>query len=153
MAHRRLSVSGDAAAPYERVWDLLTDWDRHDEWMFATTAIGGSGTGARLEARTAVGPIGFTDSMVITGWYPPRNGRAGRCVVRHTGKLIKGVGGFEVRPLDDGGSRVTWTEDVDLPLGVLGEIGWVGAEPAIRAVLRVSLWRLARLAEAPVAVR
>lgn len=153
MAYRRLSVSGDAAAPYDRVWDLLTDWERHDEWMVATTATGGTGAGARVEARTALGPIGFTDTMLITGWHPPRNGRAGRCVVRHTGALVKGVGSFEVRALDSGGSRVTWTEDVELPLGVLGEIGWVGVAPAARALLRVSLWRLARLAAAPVAVR
>ena len=153
MAHRRLSVSGDAAAPYDRVWDLLTDWERHDEWMVATTATGGTGAGARVAARTALGPIGFTDSMVITGWHPPRNGRAGRCVVRHTGALVKGVGSFEVHARDSGGSRVTWTEDVELPLGVLGAIGWVGVAPAARALLRVSLWRLARLAAAPVPVR
>ena len=140
-------MSGDAAASSDRVWDLLTDWERHDEWMVATRATGGTGNGARLEARTGIGPVGFTDSMVITGWYPPRNGRAGRCVVRHTGALVKGIGSFEVHALEDGGSRVIWTEDVDLPLGVLGEIGWVGVEPAARAVLRVSLWRLARLAQ------
>lgn len=146
-------MSGDADAPCDRVWDLLTDWERHDEWMVATTATGGTGAGARLEARTAIGPIGFTDTMLITGWHPPRNGRGGRCVVRHTGALIKGVGCFEVHPLDAGTSRVTWTEDVELPLGVLGEIGWVGVAPAARAMLRFSLWRLARLTRSPVEVR
>lgn len=147
MAHRRLSASGDAAAPTWRVWDLLTDWDRHHEWMVATTAAGGTGTGARLEARTGIGPVGFTDSMVITGWHPPRNGGDGRCVVRHTGALVRGVGRFEVRALDIGLTRVTWTEDVDLPLGILGEVAWVALGPVARAVLRFSLIRLARLAE------
>lgn len=147
MAHRRLSVSSDSAASAGRVWNLLTDWDRHHEWMFATTAVGGTGTGARLEARTAIGPVGFTDTMVITGWHPPRDGRDGRCVVRHTGALVKGVGRFEVRALTGGYTRVIWTEDVKVPLGVLGEVAWVGVEPTVRAVLRFSLIRLARLAE------
>jgi carbon monoxide dehydrogenase subunit G len=146
MARRRIWVSTEAAAPADRVWDLLTDWDRHDEWMIGTTATGGTGTGARVEARTALGPLGFTDTMIITGWHPPRNGRDGRCVVRHTGALIRGVGRFEVRELDSGMTRVTWTEDINLPLGVLGEIGWVAVEPAARVMLRVSLWRLSRLA-------
>ena len=147
MAHRRLSVSSDSAASTGRVWDLLTDWDRHHEWMFATTAVGGSGTGARLEARTGIGPIGFTDTMVITGWHPPRDGRDGRCVVRHTGALVKGVGRFEVRALAGGYTRVIWTEVVNVPLGILGEVAWVGVEPTVRTALRFSLIRLARLAE------
>jgi hypothetical protein len=33
------------------------------------------------------GPAGFTDTMKITEWDPPR-----RCVVRHTGRAVRGTG-------------------------------------------------------------
>jgi uncharacterized protein YndB with AHSA1/START domain len=63
----------------EKVWAVAMDWSRQGEWIPATQVRGGTGVGARVVARTAVGPVGFTDTMVITEWDPPR-----RCVVRHT---------------------------------------------------------------------
>lgn len=145
MTRRRLIVSADAAAEADRVWQVLTDWERHDEWMFATDAVGGTGTGARVEAWTGIGPVGFRDVMIITGWHPPRAGRRGRCIVRHTGSVVRGVGRFEVLPLIDRRCRVIWTEDLDVPFGLLGEVGWICAGPVARAVLRHSLRRLTRL--------
>ena len=64
--------------------------------------------GARLRAFTGVGPLGFTDTMEIVEWEPPR-----RCVVRHTGKVVRGDGVFEVVPLGPAGpgssGRSCWT--------------------------------------------
>src|SRR5690349_25001471 len=94
MTERRLRTSFEVAAPADQAWALLVDWARHDEWMFGTSVhVTGAGAGARLAARTAFGPVRFTDTMVVTVWEPPR-----RCLVRHTGRVVRGEGGFEVEP-------------------------------------------------------
>ncbi|HUZ24119.1 MAG TPA: hypothetical protein VMV07_10190 [Streptosporangiaceae bacterium] len=54
------------AAP-ERVWQVAMDWSRQGEWIPATDVSGGSGIGAQVVARTAVGPVGFTDTGSVGG--------------------------------------------------------------------------------------
>ncbi len=133
-------------APVEAVWAAVVDWERQDEWMLGTRVrvVGGrsEGMGARLEAVTGVGPLAVTDPMVVTEWEPPN-----RCVVRHTGPVVRGIGVFEVLALPHGRSRFVWTEELDLPLGLLGRAGWSLVRPAMVAGVRTSLRRLARRVE------
>ena len=137
-----LVVTQDVAAPAERVFAVLTDWGVHDRWMLLTRAEGGRGVGERVSAFTGLGRVGFLDTMTITLWEPPE-----RAVVRHTGKVVRGSGAFEVEVLGPGRSRVVWSEWVDLPLGALGRAGWPLARPAMRFFLQLSLRRLARYVE------
>ncbi|HZU56391.1 MAG TPA: SRPBCC family protein [Actinocrinis sp.] len=142
MATAHLSVSVLVSAPVQEVWDATTDWERQSGWMLGTrvrgTAQGGRGVGGGIEAWTGIGPIGFLDTMVITAWEPPH-----RCLVEHTGRLLKGSGAFEVADAGDGVSRLTWTEDIKLPLGVLGRIGWPLVRPVVRLGIAHSLGKLA----------
>jgi carbon monoxide dehydrogenase subunit G len=137
-----LVVTQVVEAPAQQVWDLLTDWDRHDGWMLLTRAEGGHGVGETLSAFTGVGPVGFLDTMTITVWEPPH-----RAVVRHTGRVVRGSGAFEVEQLAPGRSRVVWSEWIQLPLGVLGRLGWPLVRPVLRLFVQVSLRRLARQVE------
>lgn len=137
-----LVVRQDVDAPPERVFAALTDWEAHDRWMVLTRAEGGHGPGARIEAFTGIGRVGFLDTMTITLWEPPE-----RAVVRHTGKVVRGSGAFEVETVAPGRSRVVWTEWVELPLGALGRLGWPLARPGLRFFLQLSLRRLARYVE------
>lgn len=141
-----VTVPADAAP--ERVFAVLTDWDRHGEWMFLTRAWvvagDGRGAGSRLAAFTGVGPVGFLDTMEITRWEPPHT-----VAVRHTGRVVRGTGAFHVRPRPGGGSTIRWEERLDLPFGPVGRLGWPVARPVSAYLLRLSLRRLARLAEAP----
>jgi uncharacterized protein YndB with AHSA1/START domain len=150
-------------APVEAVWAAVVDWDRQSAWVLGTTVRattnGGVGLGGGLEAYTGVGQppsgdrgllnVGFTDTMVITEWEPPH-----RCTVRHTGRVVRGEGVFEVFALPGGRSRFVWTERLDLPagrhghLGRLSRLGWPLAKPVLAAGARVSLRRLATLVEA-----
>jgi carbon monoxide dehydrogenase subunit G len=136
------------AAP-ERVWQVAMDWSRQGEWIPATQVHGGTGVGAQVVARTAVGPVGFTDTMIITEWDPPR-----RCVVRHTGRVVRGDGIFEVIPHGEL-TEFRWTELVELPLPAALQRGsarqatqflgrWAVA-PLARRSLQHALTRFARL--------
>lgn len=136
-----LSVSVHLGAPVERVWAATTDWEAQSAWMIGTrvrsTAQDGQGVGGGIEAWTGIGPFGFLDTMVITAWDPPH-----RCLVRHTGRVVRGTGAFEVAPAPGGGSVLTWSEDLNLPGGRLGRLGWWALRPAVRLGLAHSLARL-----------
>jgi hypothetical protein len=121
----------------------MTDWSLHDKWMLLTRASGGRSQGASIRAFTGVGRFGFLDTMTIVVWEPPR-----RCVARHTGRVVRGTGAFEVLDLGDGRSRVIWSEWFDLPFGRLGRLGWPLVRPIARMGIALSLRRLARYVEA-----
>ncbi len=142
-----LVLTVDVDAPVEQTWAGATDWAGQGEWMLGTrvrpTVQGGQGVGGGIEAFTGVGPLGFLDRMEITLWEPPH-----RCHVRHLGRVVRGTGAFEVEPLAAGRSRFVWREDLDLPLGVLGRLGWPLVRPAFAYGVQVSLRRFARWVEA-----
>jgi uncharacterized protein YndB with AHSA1/START domain len=134
-----LVLTQEVDAPAEQVWDALTDWAAHDRWMLLTRAEGDRAEGGEIRAFTGLGRVGFLDTMTITVWEPPR-----RAVVRHTGKVVRGSGAFEVEELGGGRSRVVWSEWVLLPLGAVGQLLWPVARIPLRVLLQVSLRRLAR---------
>ena len=132
----RVTVAAEPAA----TWRAATDWPRQHEWIWATRVSGGHGTGAEVTGRTGIGPIGFTDRMVITEWDPPR-----RCVLKHTGRVVRGMGIFEVVPRGPG-SQFRWTEDLQLPVpSAVGRLAGLVITPVAEWALRSSLRRFARL--------
>jgi hypothetical protein len=142
MSRAAVHASVDVPAPAEQVWPLLTDWERHREWVPLTTAEGGAAKGESIEARTGAGPLSFLDTMVIEDWLPPT-----RVIVRHTGWPIRGQGRFDLLDLPGGRCRVTWAELIELPLGPAGRVGWIAVGPLVRLMLHTSLRRLAKLFE------
>jgi hypothetical protein len=108
--------------------------------MLGTRVHGGHGVGAELVARTGAGPVGFADTMVITEWDPPH-----RCVVRHTGRVVRGSGSFEV--IDRGhGSEFRWIERLELLRLINGRAGRAIIRPLAQWGLDASLRRFARYA-------
>jgi hypothetical protein len=140
MASCHAEASIDLPLDPQAAWDVVMDWERQSRWMLLTRVWGtendGQGVGGGVAARTSVGPLGFTDDMVITHWDPPRE-----CTVKHLGTIVRGTGTFTVRPAP-GGSTFTWSEDVIPPLGRLGSAGWPLARPAFELMMRTSLKRL-----------
>ena len=138
-----LALHVDVDAPAEVTWAAVVDWAAQGDWMLGTRVSGGHGVGARVEAFTGVGRLGFADVMEITLWQPPR-----ACHVRHLGRVVRGTGAFEVEPRGDGRSRFVWREDLDLPLGLLGRVGWPLVRPFFAYGVQLSLRRFARSVEA-----
>jgi hypothetical protein len=143
-----LVVTRVVEAPAQEVWDVLTDWPVHDQWMVLTRAEGGSAVGESICAFTGIGRVGFTDTMTIVVWEPPR-----RAVVRHTGKVVRGSGAFEVESLGPNRSVVVWSEWVTLPFGPLGRLAWPVAKLVVGRFVAFSLGRLARYIETGGAAR
>lgn len=146
---RRSSISVDVLLDlsHEDAWTAVTDWPSQSDWVFATTvrntANGGVGVGGGLEAFSGFGRIGVLDTMVITEWEPPR-----RVVVEHTGSVVRGIGVFEVFALPGGRSRFVWSEELELPLGVVGRSSWPLVRPFFALGVGRSLQKFKRLAEA-----
>jgi uncharacterized protein YndB with AHSA1/START domain len=151
-----LVLSVEVAAPPEQVWAALVDWESQGEWMLLTDVVtedgdgrvpGAQGVGGRLAARTGIPlpggrRLGVLDTMLITAWVPPA-----RVDVRHLGRVVRGTGTFEVVPRGESASTFVWTEQLDLPLGRLGQLGWPLVRPAMAAGVRLSLKRFAAYAE------
>lgn len=139
--------------PADRVWDLLTDWEAQPDWMVdarsvTVTSPHRSGVGVTIDVPTTIA-LGLTvlDVMEVTEWVEGR-----KIGVRHTGRVIKGSGAFEVAPthLPNGGEGTifTWTEDIDAPLGRLGDlVATYTAVQVVAFVFRRSLRALKRVAE------
>lgn len=102
----------------------------------------GNGVGGRLEAWTGAGRVGFLDTMVITEWDPPR-----RVVVEHTGRVVRGIGIMEVQPAPGDTSLFVWAEELEIPLGAIGRMGWPLVRPVFSAGVKSSLKKFAALVE------
>jgi hypothetical protein len=132
------------AAPPEAVFAAVADWEGQTEWVALTTVTADGGphrVGERLVADTRLLGVGFRDPMEVTRFDPPS-----RIDVRHLGRVVRGTGTFLVEPAP-GGAWFVWAEDVELPLGVAGRLGFAVVGPAFRLLLRRSLRRLARRVE------
>jgi uncharacterized protein YndB with AHSA1/START domain len=138
------------AAPPEVVFAAVSDWEAQSEWVALTTVTvdreaeggpDGHRVGERLTAVTRLAGVGFRDPMEVTRWEPPHLAE-----VRHLGRVVRGTGTFTVAPAP-GGAWFTWAEDLDLPLGAVGRLGFAVVRPAFELMLRRSLARLARRVE------
>lgn len=131
-----LTLHIDVDAPPETVFAAALDWERQHEWILATRVrvVSGDGrsVGSEVTATTGIGPLGITDTMRLTVWAPPR-----RCEVVHTGRVVRGTAAFAVQPRGRGSSRFVWSEQLDLPLGAVGRLGF-------RVLRPVFAWGLAR---------
>ncbi len=134
------------AAPVETVFEAFSQWSEQGRWMLGTrvdvTKGDGHSVGSELAAFTGTGRVGFLDTMVITRWEPPY-----RVDVLHTGRVVRGTGTMEVVALPGGRSRFIWSEDLDLPLGMLGRIGWPIVRPGFLQGVKASLQAFGRLVE------
>jgi hypothetical protein len=137
-----LTMRVDVDPPPETVFAAATDWERQGEWMLGTTVRvrrgDGRSVGSELAAVTGIGGIGVTDRMQITIWDAPA-----RCEMRHLGQVVRGTGIFAVQPRGRDAATFEWTEQLELPLGVLGAAGWPLVRPVFGWGLRLSLNRFA----------
>lgn len=145
----RLEVDRQVDAPRELVWRVLTDWERQPEWMVDARSVEvltpqREGVGVTIRCPTNLLGVTVEDVMRVTSWRAQEE-----LEVTHLGRVITGSGAFLLSDTPDGGTRITWWEQVTPPFGALGEWGATALVlPILRRVFSRSLGRLARLAEA-----
>jgi carbon monoxide dehydrogenase subunit G len=142
----RFHVSVHVEASPARVWEILCDWEGSAAWMVDATTVEIVGTrregpGTHVKAVTTIAGAPLTDEMVVTAWDPPHT-----IEVMHVGWPIKGPAWFSIAPEGDG-TRFEWGEELEAPLGPLGELGGRVLRRPIERVLRASALKLKALAE------
>lgn len=142
----RIHAETHVEAPPRQVWDVLVDWEGQARWMRAARRVEvvGSqraGVGVRLRCPTTLAGVTFTDELVTTEWDDPN-----LLGVRHDGWFIRGVATFELTATPHG-TRVLWQEEIDPPLGPLGEAAATVLVPAVDRLFRADLAALKRICE------
>jgi carbon monoxide dehydrogenase subunit G len=143
----RLEIEQQVAASPQAVWDVLTEWERQPEWMLDAKEVHvltpeRTGVGVTIRCPTNLLGVTVQDVMRVTRWEEPRV-----LEIVHLGRIITGSGAFELEE-HDGGTSLRWWEEVDPPLGALGEWGATALVlPILRRIFGRSLANLAELAE------
>jgi uncharacterized membrane protein len=143
----RIEVMTHVEAPPERVWAVLTDWERQADWMVDASRVTvlsdkREGVGVALRCRTNILGATVDDDLEVTEWEEPAI-----LGVRHLGRLIRGAGAFEIHATPHG-SRVVWWEEAQAPFGAVGDaVAGLAVVPWATRVFRRSLARFKRLAE------
>lgn len=139
-------VAGYIEAPVGRVWDVLCDWEGSDAWMVDATTVDvvgeqRQGVGTRVQAVTKIAGIPLTDRFTVTAWEHER-----LIAIMHHRWPIRGLAWWEISSAGTG-TFMEWAEELDPPLGPLGEIGGMVLKRPIEKVLAKSFGKLKRLAE------
>ena len=107
------------------------DWERQAEWMRDADSVqvrspNREGLGVVVAVKTRVFNVpAFTEMLEVVGWAPPT-----LLVVAHR-RGIGGRGEWLLEPVF-GGTLFTWTEDLRLPIPVLGELALRVYRPFMR---------------------
>jgi hypothetical protein len=140
----RVEAFLDLAASPERVWSSIERWEEQSRWIRDAVWVRlltpeRAGVGARIEVLNRVFHVPlFTEQLEVVGWEPPRT-----MAMAHR-SFVRGTGTWSLEPVD-GSTRFTWTEELSLPIPVLGELALLVYRPFLRRQMRRSLANLQRL--------
>lgn len=140
----RIDASIGLPAPPQEVWGLLLDWEEQARWMKDADSVRvltsrREGVGTRLAVRTRVWNVPlFTEELEVVLWDPPR-----RLVMAHR-SFVRGVGTWALEP-EGSGTRFRWTEDLSLPVPLLGELALIVYRRFMRQLMRGALANLRAL--------
>ena len=142
----RVEATRVLPAPPEEVWKHVRRWEDQSRWIrdavwvrVLTTEREGEGVRVRVLNRVLGVPL-FTEQLEVVEWDPPS-----RMVMAHR-RFVRGVGTWALR--ERGAATVfTWTEELWLPIPVLGALALWVYRPFMRRLMRGSLANLQRAIE------
>lgn len=137
----KVTVAEIIPAPIGEVWDEVSQLGRHAEWMVDAEAVEivsaqRTGVGTVMRVPTRVGPLTTVDWIIVTGWV-----EGAWIEVVHVG-TVSGHGSFQLDPLGMA-TKMTWSEEIDLPVVFGGLLAEPFAGTIIGAIWRRNLRRLA----------
>ena len=139
-----VEASRDLAASSERVWSSIERWEEQSRWIRDAVWVRlltpeRAGVGARIEVLNRVLHVPlFTEQLEVVEWQPRH-----RMVMAHR-SFVRGTGTWSLEPVD-GSTRFIWTEELSLPIPLLGELALLAYRPFLRRLMRGSLANLQRL--------
>ena len=142
----RLVAEAGLPVPPREAWDMLVAWETQAAWMqdadrVAVESDARAGVGTMVAVRTRVLNIPlFTERLEVIAWEPPH-----RLLMAHR-SFIAGTGTWELEPAGSG-SRFRWTEDIALPVPILGELALAAYRPIMRRLMSRSMAALRRTIE------
>lgn len=143
----RVEAFRDLTASPERAWSSVERWEEQSRWIRDAVRVRlltpeRAGVGTRIEVKNRVLHVPlFTEQLEVVGWDPPR-----RMVMAHR-SFVRGTGTWSLEPVD-GSTMFTWTEELSLPIPILGELALLMYRPFLRRLMRGSLANLQRLISA-----
>jgi uncharacterized protein YndB with AHSA1/START domain len=143
----RVQASIVFASDRERVWSVLIRWEEQPRWMqdavwVRVVSARREGVGARIRVKNRVLHVPlFAEELEVVAWDPPE-----RMQMAHR-SFVRGVGTWELEPGREG-TRFTWTEDLSLPIPLLGELALVVYRPFLRRLMGRGLRTLQGLVDA-----
>ncbi|MEX0754497.1 MAG: SRPBCC family protein [Actinomycetota bacterium] len=137
----RLTREIGLPVPVETAWSALTDWEAQARWMKDADRVqvvsphaAGIGTSVAVKTRVLGVPL-FVERLEVTGWDPPH-----RLTMAHR-SWIEGDGTWVLIPAGFG-CRFRWTEELALPLPVVGEVMLRIYRPFMARLMQASMWGL-----------
>lgn len=109
-------------APQQIVWERITDWEAHSQWIpFTKVSIlergrETTGVGTKFVGRTGIGSLAFDDVMTVDRCVSPKEtGEDGKCWITKNSPHLKGNADFHVVKIDENNSEIIWIENVSIP--------------------------------------
>jgi carbon monoxide dehydrogenase subunit G len=139
----RVSAERVMAVDREAVWQCLLAWEDQPSWMADAASVRvvsahREGPGVRISVRTRIlGLPILTDTFEVAECDPPR-----RLTVVRRG-FVTGTGEWRLEP-EDHGTRFVWSEEIRMPIPLLGEVALLLYRPILRRLMARSLTNLAR---------
>jgi uncharacterized protein YndB with AHSA1/START domain len=120
------AIERTVAAPPQRVWEVVTDWEGYARWIPLTTMHldqGPTRVGWSFAGLTGIGRLRFSDAMRITDWAPPPEAGPGAFRLVKYGRLLAGWAEVKVLPVDGGQqTRLLWRENIVIRPVIVGRL-------------------------------
>lgn len=138
----RVEAEGYLPVSLDEVWRALLRWEDQARWIRDADSVrvlspDREGLGVRIAVKSRVFNVPlFTEELEVTRWEPPH-------ILEMTHRsFIRGIGTWSLEP-EGAGARLRWTEDLALPIPVLGEVALLVYRPFLRRLMRAALRDLA----------
>jgi uncharacterized protein YndB with AHSA1/START domain len=144
----RVEASTHLPVPPEDAWRALLRWEDQVRWIRDAVSVRvlsphreGLGVLIAVKNRVYNLPL-FTEELEVTRWEPPH-------VLEMTHRsFVRGVGTWALAP-EATGARFHWSEDLALPVPVLGELALLVYRPFLRRLMRGALRDLSAYLRSP----
>lgn len=137
------------AAPPERVYEVLMDPTRLEDWVTIHAELKEAPPGELKEGSELSQCLKLAGSKFTVRWRVVQDDCPTRVVWEGQGPVhSKARVVYELAPDGNGGTRFTYTNEYSLPGGPLGRLGGRAVAPASRRESEKSLEKLKKLLEA-----